>query len=49
MVLIDFIFFPFLEDNGAHQLWLPAFFKISSFVFNERKKWVWNNLRVRKL
>jgi len=31
-------------------VWLPIFFKISSFVFSIRKKFiqVWNNLRVSK-
>jgi len=35
---------------GPSTLWLPIFFKISSFVFSRRKKFkkVWNNLRVSK-
>jgi len=35
---------------GPSTVWLPTFFKISSFVFSRRKKFiqVWNNLRVSK-
>jgi len=36
---------------GLSTLWLPTFFKLSSFVFNRRKKFIrfWNNLKVSKL
>jgi len=35
---------------GTSTVWLSTFFKISSFVFSRRKKFmqVWNNLRVSK-
>jgi len=53
MVAIDFhsIFFPTMEVNGCPKLvCLTTFFKISSFVFNRRKKLIQvrNNLRVSK-
>ncbi len=54
MVPIDFhsISFPIMEVNGEQQLFGSSkFFKISSFVFNIRKKLiqVWNDIRVSKL
>ncbi len=53
MVPIDFhsISFPAVEVNGDQQLFASSkYFKISSFVFNIRKKLiqVWNDMRVRK-
>jgi len=46
---IDFhsTFFP-TSQWGTSTVWLPTFFKTSSFVFSRRKKFIqfWNNLRV---
>jgi len=43
------IYFSYYVSQSVQlTVWLPTFFKISSFVFSRRKKFiqVWNNLRI---
>jgi len=45
----SYFFVPYYWSRwGLSTVWLPLFFKISSFLFSRRKKFmqVWNNLRV---
>jgi len=35
-----------MEVNAVPStVWLPTFFKMSSFVFNRIKKLIWNNIK----
>jgi len=46
---LSIFFFSYYGSQwGPSTVWLPIFFKISSFVFSRRKKFiqVWNNLTV---